>query len=35
MIRLRDEGRISDDSLRSIERELDLQESRYLATRTD
>ena len=35
MIRLRDEGRISDDSLRLIERELDLQESRYLATRTD
>jgi Na+/H+ antiporter len=29
MIRLRDEGRISDDVLRVIERELDLEESRY------
>jgi Na+/H+ antiporter len=29
MIRLRDEGRISDDALRTMERELDLQESRY------
>jgi hypothetical protein len=29
MIRLRDEGRISDDVLRTIERELDLEESRY------
>lgn len=29
MIRLRDEGRISDDVLRAIERELDLEESRY------
>ncbi len=29
VIRLRDEGRISDDALRTIERELDLQESRY------
>lgn len=29
MIRLRDEGRIGDDALRTIERELDLQESRY------
>jgi Na+/H+ antiporter len=33
MIRLRDEGRISDDVLRSIERELDLQESRYQAAK--
>jgi NhaP-type Na+/H+ or K+/H+ antiporter len=29
MIRLRDEGHISDDALRTMERELDLQESRY------
>jgi Na+/H+ antiporter len=29
MIRLRDEGRISDDVLRTVERELDLEESRY------
>jgi Na+/H+ antiporter len=29
MIRLRDQGRISDDVLRTIERELDLEESRY------
>jgi CPA1 family monovalent cation:H+ antiporter len=29
MIRLRDEGRISDDVLRTIERELDLEESRH------
>jgi CPA1 family monovalent cation:H+ antiporter len=30
IIRLRDEGRISDDVLRTMERELDLEESRYL-----
>lgn len=35
MIRLRDEGRISDDSLRSIERELDLQQSRYQTIKVD
>jgi CPA1 family monovalent cation:H+ antiporter len=29
IIRLRDEGRISDDVLRTMERELDLEESRY------
>lgn len=29
IIRLRDEGRISDDVLRAMERELDLEESRY------
>lgn len=29
IIRLRDEGRISDDVLRTLERELDLEESRY------
>jgi CPA1 family monovalent cation:H+ antiporter len=29
-IRLRDEGRISDDTLRKLEREMDLQEARYL-----
>ena len=30
IIRLRDEGLISDDVLRTIEREMDLEESRYL-----
>ncbi|WP_263368410.1 Na+/H+ antiporter [Edaphobacter bradus] len=30
MIRMRNEGRISDDVLRTVERELDLEESRYL-----
>ena len=30
LIRLRDEGRINDEVLRRIERELDLSESRYL-----
>jgi Na+/H+ antiporter len=34
MIRLRDQGRISDDVLRTIERELDLEESRYQAGKT-
>jgi len=29
-IRMRDEGRISDDTLRKLEREMDLQEIRYL-----
>jgi len=29
IIRLRDQGRISDDVLRTMERELDLEESRY------
>jgi Na+/H+ antiporter len=29
-IRMRDEGRISDDTLRKLEREMDLQETRYL-----
>lgn len=33
IIRLRDEGRISDDVLRTMQRELDLEESRYQATR--
>jgi Na+/H+ antiporter len=32
MIRLRDQGSISDDALRTMERELDLQESRYMVT---
>jgi Na+/H+ antiporter len=34
MIRLRDQGRISDDVLRTIERELDLEESRYQVGKT-
>ena len=29
LLRLRDEGKISDDVLRTIERELDLEDSRY------
>lgn len=33
IIRLRDEGRISDDVLRTLERELDLEESRYQVAR--
>lgn len=33
IIRLRDEGRISDDVLRTMERELDLEESRYLVAK--
>lgn len=33
IIRLRDEGRISDDVLRTMERELDLEESRYQVAR--
>ncbi len=33
IIRLRDEGRISDDVLRTMERELDLEESRYQIAR--
>ena len=33
IIRLRDEGRISDDVLRTMQRELDLEESRYQAAR--
>jgi CPA1 family monovalent cation:H+ antiporter len=33
IIRLRDEGRISDDVLRTMERELDLEESRYQVTK--
>ena len=33
IIRLRDEGRISDDVLRAMERELDLEESRYQVAR--
>jgi CPA1 family monovalent cation:H+ antiporter len=32
LIELRDEGRISDETLRTIERELDLSEARYQAT---
>jgi Na+/H+ antiporter len=35
MIRLRDQGRMSDDALRTMERELDLEESRYDAERTE
>jgi Na+/H+ antiporter len=34
IIRLRDEGRISDDVLRTLERELDLEESRYQVARS-
>ncbi|MEO6912052.1 MAG: cation:proton antiporter, partial [Edaphobacter sp.] len=33
IIRLRDQGRISDDVLRTLERELDLEESRYLVAK--
>jgi CPA1 family monovalent cation:H+ antiporter len=33
IIRLRDEGRISDEVLRTMERELDLEESRYQVAR--
>ncbi|NYF81174.1 Na+/H+ antiporter [Granulicella arctica] len=35
MIRLRNEGRMSDDAMRTMERELDLAESRYQAIRLD
>jgi Na+/H+ antiporter len=35
MIRLRDEGHLSDDALRVMERDLDLQESRYDALRLE
>jgi Na+/H+ antiporter len=35
MIRLRDEGRLSDDAMRMMERDLDLQESRYDAPRVE
>ncbi|MEO6801630.1 MAG: Na+/H+ antiporter [Granulicella sp.] len=35
MIRLRDEGRLSDDALRLMQRDLDLQESRYDSPRIE